>query len=118
MDRTPGLTVAPIPVSPSGQPYTGVIIEAEHLPVQPSYRSGIYSPQGSPIYGAETQRMNWSASLPSARQQAGPNPLVLRAESAQGGKIVLRDNDARTLQRARAVLDRTPPTVVVRPPKR
>jgi hypothetical protein len=114
----PTMTPAPTPGS-SGQPYSGVVIVADHLPVQPSFRSGIYSPQGAaPIYGAEKQRMSWSESMASARQQAGPNPLVLRAQSSQGGKIVLRENDARVLQREKAVLERRPPTVVVRPPKR
>ena len=116
--RLPGMTAAPTPVSPSGSPYTGVIIDARDLPVQPNYRTGIYTPQGTPLYSPERQRLNWSDSLPSARQQAGPNPLVIRPQSGQGGRIILRENDARTLQGEKSLRERKPPTVIVRPPKR
>jgi len=116
--RSPALTPAPTPRDRSGEPYTGVIIEADHLRVQPSFRSGIYSQRGSPICGSEGQRVRWSESMPSARQQAGPNPLVLKALSSDRGRIILRDSDARTLQRESAVLSRKPVTVVVQPPKR
>jgi len=103
---------------PSRKPYTGVIIDAEHLRVQPSFRSSVYTQKGVPIYGSEGARMSWSENMLKARQQAGPNPLILRAQSSDRGRIILRESDAGKLQRESAILGRKPVTVVVQPPKR
>ncbi len=129
MSRTPsglppGATPPPLrpglsPESESArQPYTGVIIDAEHLPVVPSYRSGVYSEKGQPIIRPESSRMTWAESAAAARQQAGPNPLRIRAYSASPNGIVLRESDARRLQQEKGVLERGRTTIIVQPPRR
>lgn len=100
------------------QPYTGIIIDAEHLPVLPSYRSGVYSDSGRPLVPLDSRRMGWAESASSARQQVGSNPLRIRAFSTDGNRIILGENDARRLQQERALVERGRMTILVQPPRR
>lgn len=121
----PGVVITPGPPVLSGSParlspsprYTGVVIDAQHLDVHPSFRCGIYSPEGKPIYGPGGYRMIWVDSPSSARRQAGPSPLHLKAVKTDGDRIFLGENDTRALLRERALLDRRRVVVVVQPPK-
>jgi len=100
----------------SALPYTGVIVQADHLRMQPSFRTEIHTQRGRPIYVPKRDRMTWADNVANARLQAGPHPLVLKALRTEGNHIVLRDSDIRSLKRERHLLERKPPTIVVRPP--
>lgn len=101
---------------PNGQ-YTGVIVDADHLRIMPSYRTRLYSERGHPIVLPEGIRMGWADRSELARLQAGPRPLRLRALRSDGRRIILRERDARTLGAQRELLNRGRVTVVVRPPR-
>jgi len=98
-------------------PYTGIIIDAEHLGVRPSFRTGIYSERGNPVLLPRDRRMIWADSVESARRRAGSSPLILRAYSTDGNRILLNEKDAGKLRREKYLLERAPVTIVVRPPR-
>ncbi|MBM3334171.1 hypothetical protein FJY63_05875 [Candidatus Sumerlaeota bacterium] len=118
---TSTIAIAPGRVQPpeaSQSPYTGVIIETDHIPgFRPSYRTGIYSPEGQQIYRPGPSRMSWADNEEAARQQAGPQPLRIKALRTEGSRIVLPESAARQLQTNKSLLERSPVTVRVRPPK-
>jgi len=115
----PGAAMAPgSPYSPSPAPtYTGVVINAQHLNVHPSFRCGIYTPDGRPIYSPNAYRMVWVESPSSALRQAGPSPLYLKAVKTDGDRVFLGENDTRALLREKGLLERRRVVIVVQPPK-
>jgi hypothetical protein len=99
-------------------PYTGVIVEADHLRVYPSYRSGLYSERGRAVYIPRERRLTWADSRTSARRVVGPRPLRLKALRSEGNRIVLRESDVRRLSRESQLMRKGRVTVVVQPPRR
>lgn len=96
--------------------HTGVVVEADHLTIRPSYRTGLYSLRGNPVFVPNGRRVLWADSVGSARTKAGSRPLLLKAYKSEGNRIVLRDNDVKRLQREAQLLERGNVTVVVRTP--
>ena len=80
----------------SNASYTGVIIDASGLGLQPTFSPVIYDTEGRAIYGIKNLNydsiisegmVSYARDLESAYQsRAGANPLVIKAVSASGGK--------------------------------
>ena len=76
--------------------YTGVVIDADGLGLEPTFSPAIYDTNGRAIYGVENINPDFAVSEgmvnyadtvadATANSRAGDNPLVVRAESVKGG---------------------------------
>lgn len=108
--------------------YTGLIIDARHLPFVPSLNSGIYTASGRQIYGAEfltratvirrgTAGYSDSETQAAVLRRVGERPLKVSAldlAAGEGNSLVISEEDAakllahegskRNLSRARVVI--------------
>jgi hypothetical protein len=85
-----------------GGPFTGVVLDARGVHVDPAWAPRIITASGEVLYGDA-----WSASAAvgstpavyvvdpshSAAQRAGASPLILRVEDAAGSDLVLAETD-------------------------
>lgn len=108
--------------------YTGLVIDARHLPFVPSLNSGIYTANGRQIYGAEflsratvirrgTAGYHDTETHPAVLRRVGERPLKVPAldlAAGAGSSVVISEEDAakllahegskRNLSRARVVI--------------
>lgn len=91
--------------------YTGLIIDARHLPFEPTLDAGIYTSSGRQIYGAAYLTRTTAVrrgvagfvsdeTVADARRRAGKRPLKISALDAariKGNALVISDEDAARL---------------------